>query len=277
MKVHIADPTGLCFGVKRAITTLEDALKTNDHVYSLGSPIHNPQEINRLMKLGLVVVDKPDDVPNGSVSFVRAHGVTPKAYDALRERSSLMVDGTCPFVKTAQERANTLSKEGYVVIISGDIRHPEVQAIMGYVEGDVVVLSDLDEIPKSLYGKKCGILSQTTQKVASFVSLVSIFVSVSPEIKVYNTICKATLARQESVCQLASEVDGMIVLGGLNSANTRKLAEISKSAGVPTLWIEHPDELDGRWLENKNDIGIAAGGSTPDWLISELIQKLNKM
>ncbi|MDO5562802.1 MAG: 4-hydroxy-3-methylbut-2-enyl diphosphate reductase, partial [Synergistaceae bacterium] len=213
MKVHIADPTGLCFGVKRAITTLEDALKTIDHVYSLGSPIHNPQEINRLMKLGLVVVDKPDDVPNGSVSFVRAHGVTPKAYDALRERSSLMVDGTCPFVKTAQERANTLSKEGYVVIISGDIRHPEVQAIMGYVEGDVVVLSDLDEIPKSLYGKKCGILSQTTQKVASFVSLVSIFVSVSPEIKVYNTICKATLARQESVCQLASEVDGMIVLG----------------------------------------------------------------
>lgn len=277
MKVHIADPTGFCFGVKRAITTLEAALAENEHVYSLGSPIHNQQEINRLVKQGLVVVEKPEEVPKGAISFVRAHGVTPKTYAELKGRSSLMVDGTCPFVKTAQERANTLSKEGYIVIISGDIKHPEVQAIMGYVEGDTVVLSDTDDIPEYLYGKRCGILSQTTQKVASFVSLVSLFVSVSPEIKVYNTICKATLARQESVCQLASKVDGMIVLGGLNSANTKKLAEISKSAGVSTQWIEHPDELEQGWLKNKDNIGIAAGGSTPDWLIRELIQKLNMM
>ena len=100
MKVHIANPTGLCFGVKRAITTLEEELSKTQKVYSLGSPIHNPQEIERLCRLGLVVVDSPEDVPHGAVSFVRAHGVTPSVYESLRERSSKMVDGTCPFVKT---------------------------------------------------------------------------------------------------------------------------------------------------------------------------------
>ena len=277
MKIHIANPTGLCFGVKRAISTLEEELLTMKKVYSLGSPIHNPQEIERLSKLGLVVVDRPEDVPIGAVSFVRAHGVTPQTYEKLKQRSLIMVDGTCPFVKTAQERAKDLSKEGYLVVISGDMKHPEVQGIMGYATGDVIVLSDADKIPPSLAGRKCGILSQTTQKVASFVSLVSSFVSISPEIKVYNTICKATLARQESVCRLAAEVDGIIVLGGKNSANTKKLAEIAVDAGVSTVWIEHAGELDRGWLENKEDIGIAAGGSTPDWLIRELTQKLNMM
>ncbi|MEG1798740.1 MAG: 4-hydroxy-3-methylbut-2-enyl diphosphate reductase [Synergistaceae bacterium] len=277
MEVHIANPTGLCFGVKRAITTLEEELSKTQKVYSLGSPIHNPQEIERLCRLGLVVVDSPEDVPCGAVSFVRAHGVTPDVYESLKKRSSKMVDGTCPFVKTAQERANSLSKDGYIVIILGDVKHPEVQGIMGYVEGEVFVLSDACEIPSYLHGKRCGILSQTTQKVASFVDLVSAFVSISPEIKVYNTICKATLARQDSVCRLAGNVDGMIVLGGHNSANTRKLAEIAVGAGVPAVWIEHADELEGTWLENKESIGIAAGGSTPDWLIKELIKKLNMM
>lgn len=277
MQIHIANPTGLCFGVKRAITTLEKELKKTNKVYSLGSPIHNTQEIKRLEKLGLVLVDNPEDVPLGAVAFVRAHGVTPKTYDLLKQRSSILVDGTCPFVKTAQERARALSKDGYIVVILGDVKHPEVKAIMGYVDGDVVVLTEADKIPKRLIGKKCGILSQTTQKVASFASLVSSFISVSPEIKIYNTICKATLARQESVFCLASNVDGMVVLGGRDSANTRKLVEISNDAGVPTKWIEHADELEKEWLNKKEKIGIAAGGSTPDWLIKELIQKLNVM
>lgn len=277
MKIIVANPTGLCFGVKRAITTLEQELARSNKVYALGSPIHNPQEIERLTKMGLVVVDAPEDVPEGSVSFVRAHGVTPEIYETLKKRSSVMVDGTCPFVKAAQERAKELSKEGYLVVISGDKEHPEVQGIMGYVEGEVLVISSNESIPGSIRGMRCGILSQTTQKVASFASLVASFVSVSPEIKVYNTICKATLARQETVCQLASEVDGIIVLGGRNSANTRKLAEIAHDADVPALWIEHAGELDRGWLENKATIGIAAGGSTPDWLIKELTEKLQKM
>ena len=277
MKIHIADPTGLCFGVRRAISKLEEELLRSDKVYSLGSPIHNPQEIDRLSKMGLIVVESAQEVPFGSVAFIRAHGVTPKEAGSLREKCLKVVDGTCPFVKTAQKRAKDLSSEGYVVVISGDRHHPEVRGIMGYVEGEVAVVSSEEGIPDNLKGRRCGILSQTTQKVGSFAALVGSFIKVSPEIKVYNTICKATLARQDSVCRLASKVDGMIILGGRNSANTKKLAEISMDVGVSTLWIEHAGEIDRGWLQNRDDIGIAAGGSTPDWLIKELIQKLNMM
>lgn len=277
MEVITADPTGLCFGVKRAITTLEKELLRSSKVYSLGSPIHNPQEVARLAQMGLVVVETPDEVPEGAVSFVRAHGVRPEVLEALRRKSSKMVDGTCPFVKTAQEKAKSLSQEGYIVIILGNAAHPEVQGIMGYANGEICVLASAKEIPQELKGKRCGILSQTTQRVETFSELVGAFVSVSPELKVYNTICGATLARQRSVCRLAEEVDGIVVLGGKNSANTRKLAEIASLSGKPSLWIEHAGELDGRWLKNKKRVGIAAGGSTPDWLIKELTQKLQKM
>ena len=277
MKIHIADPTGLCFGVRRAISKLEEELLRSEAVFSLGSPIHNPQETERLSKMGLIVVESVEEVPPGSVAFIRAHGVTPFQAEILRKKCSKIVDGTCPFVKTAQKRAKDLSSEGYFVVIFGDRYHPEVRGIMGYVEGEVAVISSDEDIPGNLKGRKCGILSQTTQKVGSFVALVSSFVKVSPEIKVYNTICKATLARQDSVCKLASKVDGMIILGGRNSANTKKLAEISMDVGVSTLWVEHAGEIDRGWLQNKEDIGIAAGGSTPEWLIKELIQKLNMM
>ena len=277
MKIHIADPTGLCFGVRRAISKLEEELLRSGTVYSLGSPIHNPQETHRLTGMGLVVVESAEEVPAGSVAFIRAHGVTPLQADILMKKCRKVVDGTCPFVKTAQKRAKDLSSEGYVVVISGDRHHPEVRGIMGYVEGEVAVVSSEEGIPDNLKGRRCGILSQTTQKVGSFAALVGSFIKVSPEIKVYNTICKATLARQDSVCRLASKVDGMIILGGRNSANTKKLAEISMDVGVSTLWIEHAGEIDRGWLQNRDDIGIAAGGSTPDWLIKELIQNLNMM
>ncbi|HPX03068.1 MAG TPA: 4-hydroxy-3-methylbut-2-enyl diphosphate reductase [Synergistaceae bacterium] len=277
MKIHIADPTGLCFGVRRAISKLEEELLRSGTVYSLGSPIHNPQETDRLTKMGLVVVESAEEVPAASVAFIRAHGVTPLQEGVLIKKCRKVVDGTCPFVKTAQKRAKDLSTEGYVVVISGDRHHPEVKGIMGYVEGEVAVVSSDEDIPDNLKGRRCGILSQTTQKVGSFAALVGSFSKVSPEIKVYNTICKATLARQDSVCRLASKVDGMIILGGRNSANTKKLAEISMDVGVSTLWIEHAGEIDRGWLQNRDDIGIAAGGSTPDWLIKELIQKLNMM
>lgn len=280
MKIITADPTGLCFGVEKAVSRLEEILSSKGEAYSLGSPIHNPQEIERLKKKGLVVVDSPEDVPPGAVSFIRAHGIAPQAFAELEKRSSLIIDGTCPFVIAAQERAKELSKEGYLVVISGDEMHPEVQGIVGfakYTGGDIIVVPSGGEVPESAKGRRCGILSQTTQRASDFASLVESFVPVSPELKVYNTICKATLARQESVCKLSSETDGIIILGGRNSANTRKLAEIAQNAGASALWIEHAEELDRRWLQNREIIGIAAGGSTPGWLIEELIEKLQMM
>lgn len=274
MRLIIADPTGLCFGVRRAIEQLESTLLSQREVYCLGSPIHNPQEVTRLEKMGLLLVDRADQVPLGGVVFIRAHGVGPVELQVLQDRSALVVDGTCPFVRTAQQRAKSLSDEGYRVVILGDKNHPEVRGILGYVEGDAIVLSSPDEIAPEIRFPRCGVLSQTTQKEATLSRLVERLVSKTPELKVYNTICKATIERQESISRLASQVDGILVIGGRNSANTQKLVEIAEEVAVPTLWVEHAGELDRGWLQNKDSIGVAAGGSTPDWLIKEITEKL---
>lgn len=280
MKLTVANPTGLCFGVRRAIEQLETTLQGNQEVFSLGSPIHNPQEVERLEKKGLHVVETPEEVPEGAVAFIRAHGVCPETHRRLEARCRVVVDGTCPFVRNAQARARSLAEEGYPVLILGDRNHPEVQGILGYVNGTALVVSETEEpegILQSLPKERIGVLSQTTQKVAALSDLVGRLVSWIPEVRVYNTICRATLARQESVCRLAATVDGILIIGGRNSANTRKLAEIARDAGAPTLWIEHAGELDRSWLEHKGSVGVAAGGSTPDWLIRELIETLEKL
>jgi 4-hydroxy-3-methylbut-2-enyl diphosphate reductase len=277
LRLKVADPTGLCFGVRRAIEQLESTLKEHGPVHSLGSPIHNPQEIERLSRLGLVVAERPEDVPQGSVAFVRAHGVGPRVLEALRERCRLVVDGTCPFVRTAQERAMALSRKGFPVVLVGDRDHPEVRGILGYVGGEAWVVGGVEEIRGDMRRPRLGVLSQTTQKEADLSAVVARLVSLVSELRVFNTICRATLERQEAVRRLAPEVEGILVIGGKNSANTRKLAEIARDAGADTLWIEHAGELDGRWLEGKGSLGVAAGGSTPDWLILETLQRLEKM
>ncbi|MCX7828681.1 MAG: 4-hydroxy-3-methylbut-2-enyl diphosphate reductase [Thermanaerothrix sp.] len=279
MKVLAANPTGLCFGVRRAIEALERALEERGRVYSIGSPIHNPQEVERLKARGLVVVDDLDEVPPGVPLFVRAHGIAPALLEEAFRKCGEVIDGTCPFVRKAQERARDLSAEGYPVVLVGDGEHPEVRGILGFVKGFAVVVSgDGDPaLPKLSSFAKVGVLSQTTQKMEVFSSVAKALVGIVPEVRVYNTICSATLERQRAVCELASMVDGILVIGGRNSANTRKLVQIAQEAGASVLWIEHPDELDLGWLRGRGSIGLAAGGSTPDWLIRELIERLEKL
>jgi 4-hydroxy-3-methylbut-2-enyl diphosphate reductase len=273
----VASPTGLCFGVRRAIERLELALTEYGVVYSLGSPIHNPQEVARLEELGLRLIESASGMPEGEVSFVRAHGVARSEFEELERRSRLVIDGTCPHVSAAQNRAESLSKEGYSVVIVGDSNHPEVRGILGYIDGQSRVISGESEIDgKTRYGR-LGILSQTTQKESSFAGVVSKLALNAGEIKVYNTICGATIERQKSIRSLAAQVDGILVIGGRNSANTRKLVEIAESLGVSTMWIEHSGELSRGWLDGKRSIGVAAGGSTPDWLIKDLKCKLQTL
>ncbi|MDR1472917.1 MAG: 4-hydroxy-3-methylbut-2-enyl diphosphate reductase [Synergistaceae bacterium] len=277
MNLVVASPTGLCFGVRRAIGQLERALAERGTVYSLGSPIHNPQEVARLSALGLRVAESADEVPAGAVAFVRAHGASKSELEYMRERCGVVEDGTCPFVRTAQERAESLSNEGYKVMILGDSRHPEVRGILGHIEGESLVISGESDIDPKKRHKRLGILSQTTQWEASLAAVVSKLVLLADEIKVYNTICRATIERQESIRRLGAQVDGIVVIGGKNSANTRKLVEIAESLGVLTAWVEHPDELDWRWMRGKSSIGVAAGGSTPDWLINEITEKIKRL
>ncbi len=275
MNYVMADPTGLCFGVRRAIDQLEDALRLHGEVYALGSPIHNPQEVRRLEKCGLRVVRTPQEVPEGGTVFIRAHGVPPEDLDLLQVRHTNLVDGTCPFVRKAQEEAKRLSREGYFVVIVGDTDHPEVKGIRGHVEGKVAVINPaLPEEPGILSSSRVGVVCQTTLREESLIKIVSTLLTRTEELHVCNTICRATMLRQDSVRKLSKKVDGIIVMGGRNSANTHKLVQIVQSSGTPVQWIEQAEELDWRWVEGKNTLGIAAGASTPDWLIHELHHKL---
>lgn len=276
LKLVMAQPTGLCFGVRRAIAELESALLKYRKVFSLGSPIHNPQEVARLVELGLSVVDSTEQIPPDSVTFIRAHGLGPDDISRLEARSCMVVDGTCPFVRAAQLRARFLSQEGYLVVVVGDRSHPEVQGILGHVKGKAWVVSPGESLLLGDPKGRVGVLSQTTQRETALKDVVSRLVSSFPEVRVYNTICRATMERQEAVKDLAKQVDGMVVIGGRDSANTKVLADCAKEAGVQTLWIEHPDEIEWGWFSEKGEIGIAAGGSTPDWLIQEVVLRLSQ-
>ncbi len=271
MKYVMANPTGLCFGVRRAIDQLEEALARYGVVYALGSPIHNPQEVQRLEERGLRVAQNPREVPEGSVAFVRAHGVPPRDIALLEERRVCLVDGTCPFVRKAQDQARRLSQEGYRVIIVGDTDHPEIKGIRGHVEGEVEVVNpSIPEISSFPAATKVGVVCQTTLREESLLKIVNLLLAKTEEVRVCNTICRATVLRQDSVRSLSQEVEGVIVMGGKNSANTHKLVQIVQKSGTPVQWIEKAEELDWGWTENKETLGIAAGASTPDWLIHEL-------
>ena len=274
MKIQLAKPTGLCFGVKRAISTIERALSQGQALYCIGSPIHNPQEVQRLQRRGLQVVEDERAVPPGATVFIRAHGVPPSVVQYLSSIGARVIDGTCPFVRHVQQRAQQLSKEGYHVVVAGDRNHPEVVGILGYVEGPWSVISDSTEMEKLGRIDRIGVVAQTTQQLEVLNKIVAAALSQSRETKVFNTICRATTDRQRAVADLATSSDGIVLIGGRNSANTGKLRTIAENAGCPVQWIEEASQLDASWFEGKERVGIAAGASTPDWLIEQLYKAI---
>jgi 4-hydroxy-3-methylbut-2-enyl diphosphate reductase len=198
IELIFAEPRGFCFGVRRAISTLEDSLAAYSKVYALGSPIHNPQEISRLGRMGLEIVEDPLDVPPGEAVFIRAHGVSSEVLKVLELKGSRIVDGTCPYVRKAQKRAALLSKEGYMVMILGDREHPEVRSIREFA-GEAVMVVDPRDVSVTLPPavSRVGIVSQTTQRKDTLSLLVSSVARTADELRVFNTICDATSARQE--------------------------------------------------------------------------------
>jgi 4-hydroxy-3-methylbut-2-enyl diphosphate reductase len=267
----------MCFGVRKAIERLEGALADYGSIFALGSPIHNPQEVKRLVDMGLEVVADILRIPEGSVVFIRAHGVSRAEMEEAGRKCRVVVDGTCPYVRNVQRKAERLEEDGYRVVIVGDSRHPEVKGILGHIGPDAIVMNDADEADTGERRSKIGILCQTTQRKETLALVASKFIINTDEVRVYNTVCGETIERQDSIRRLAASVDGIVIIGGKNSANTRELVGISESFGVPAMWVEQAEELDREWLRERRTIGVAAGGSTPDWLLEEIVCKLKRL
>lgn len=273
MRVFIAPERGFCFGVRRSIDMANKVAKeVNIPVYTYGPIIHNPQVVERLREQGVVPIELLEGVRSGKL-IIRSHGVS---IDIIRKAKRLgfsVVDATCPFVKRAQKYARKLHTEGYKIIIIGESEHPEVQGILGNVNNQAEVISELTDLKVTHKRQKIGVIAQTTISSQKFKEVVAALLINTEEVRVYNTICKDVISRQHHAIELAKKVEIMLVVGGKNSANTRRLVELA-SCYCNTHHIETEKEVDRKWFKDKTVVGVASGASTPNWIIDEVVKKI---
>ncbi|HXV20435.1 MAG TPA: 4-hydroxy-3-methylbut-2-enyl diphosphate reductase [Desulfuromonadales bacterium] len=274
MKIILAESAGFCFGVKRATSMAFDAAEHYHQICSLGPIIHSPQLVKKLEEKGVRVIGNVEEIPEGAV-IIRSHGVTSAELDDILARELNIVDATCPFVKKAQDHAALLSREGYVVILVGEAEHPEVQGIVSYArDGEVFVVADrhqAEELPRK---SRIGVVAQTTQSFENLRQVVEVCLEKSKELRVFNTICSATTVRQNEARNIARQVDMMLVIGGFNSANTNRLAQICLEIQPRTHHVETAEQIEPAWFVEVSTVGITAGASTPRWIIDEVMERV---
>lgn len=274
MKIIMAENSGFCFGVKRAITMAFKAAEEREHICSLGPIIHSPQVVESLADKGVEIVADIKDVKDEAV-ILRSHGVTAEELEQITADNIDIVDATCPFVKKAQDHASLLSREGYTVVLVGEADHPEVQGIVSYAkQGDVFTVATSEDVKTLPRCRKIGIVAQTTQSYDNFCQVVEACLTKCLELRVFNTICDATTVRQDEARSVASQVDLMLVIGGHNSANTTRLAHICQEIQPRTYHIETADEIDLEWFADVELTGITAGASTPQWIVEKIVDKV---
>jgi len=277
MEIRLASERGFCFGVRRAIELAEKAVRERGSLESLGPIVHNKQVVEMLRSQGMRIIESVDEM-EGDTLLIPSHGVGEEVISKIAARDLKVIDATCPIVRKAQEVVHRLQEEGFTVLVFGDASHTEVKGLLSRAGEGALATTKAPHFDGSL--RRVGILSQTTQSQAHFATfLAELMASELPalsEVRVINTICDATAKRQRVALKLAEEVDLMLVIGGHDSANTRHLAEICRSTGVETHHIEVAGELDSSWYRGRGRIGITAGASTPEWVVREVVQKLEQ-
>lgn len=280
LRVEKAAGIGFCFGVRRAIDTLEKVARERGSVEALGAVVHNRQVMKRLADIGVRVANNVDDIQGNTVA-IGAHGVSPQLEDEIRARHTEIIDTTCPFVHRAQVAARRLARSGFLVIIYGDASHPEVRGILGWANDKGVATLDenftatFEHLPHRL-----GVLSQTTQIPARFTEFVKKLIDSAlvkdAEFRIIDTICHDIRERQQAALELANRVELMLVIGSHTSANTNRLAELCATA-TETYLVETAEEIQFSWLQGHHHIGVTSGASTAEESINEVLAKLEAM
>jgi len=279
-EIILAQSSGFCFGVKRAVEMVAKYYYTKGvKVSTLGPLIHNNDVIAHFKAHNIEDIDltQIDELGANDVIVLRSHGVTPDVIAKIKETGAKVVDATCPYVSTIHKKVREYHSLGYQIIIVGNKDHPEVIGINGWCDKSAIIVrdsNDLDDIP--LEQKVC-IVAQTTEKADNFEQVVTAVSKRCAKVEAFNTICSATKERQQSAVEVSRQVDLMIVIGGKHSSNTKKLFEISRENCDRTIFVENSAELDERvFLDDAvKKIGITAGASTPDWVIEAVIHKIN--
>jgi (E)-4-hydroxy-3-methyl-but-2-enyl pyrophosphate reductase len=271
MKVVLARNAGFCMGVRRAVEMALDApVKHRGPIYTYGPLIHNPQVLALFAEKGVTVLTEIPERGHGTV-LVRAHGVPPAAKQALKKAGFAVIDATCPRVVKVQSIIKSHARKGYVVIIVGDDDHPEVIGLLGFAEGKGHAVGSLEELSLLPRFDQAIIVAQTTQNQKSYQDIKAWTAAQRPHYIVFDTICDSTEKRQAEIREMASQVDAMLVVGGKNSGNTRRLAEIASTEGKPVYHVETEAELDADTLSKIKILGLTAGASTPSWVIKRVL------
>lgn len=270
--IKVAKTAGFCYGVKRAVNSVYDEIKNGTKLATLGALIHNPQVIGDLAEKGVIAYDNPDDIPDGYTIVIRAHGIGKETYDKIRNRPH--IDLTCPFVEKIHKIVSEYHNKGYGIVIVGDKNHPEVKGINGWCDNSALVIYDINEqIDENFSKKPVCIVAQTTIKREIFSQIVQNVKKTCKSTLIFDTICSATKDRQTETAALSEESDCMIVIGGRESSNTRKLFEIAKERCGEAYHIETYEEIPQK---SYNKIGITAGASTPHRIIEEVVKAMSE-
>ena len=274
-EVTVAKSAGFCFGVDRAVKMVYNELEQNTKVATLGPIIHNQDVVNDMKAKGARVIENVSELEPDETVVIRSHGVGMDVYEQIAQKGNRMLDATCPFVSKIHKIVAEKSAEGYLVLIAGDIDHPEVQGIIGHCKQNYLVFKDnfelkhLFEENDNFLGKKLAFVAQTTYNIVVWEECLKVIPKNSPDIVIFDTICNATDTRQSDAAKLAKESDIMLVVGGRHSSNTVKLYEVC-SRYCKTYHIENSDELSSLKLPFAGRIGITAGASTPAYIIKEV-------
>jgi 4-hydroxy-3-methylbut-2-enyl diphosphate reductase len=274
-KIILAETAGFCMGVSLALRKLDQALEKHrgQNIYTLGPIIHNPQVLGKYASLGVNIIEDIDQPQPQDVVIIRAHGIPLEMENILRKRQIQIIDATCPKVKKAQlliQKHSSLSKH---LLLYGEPDHPEVRGLVSYAQGKTYVFDSLENLQKLdlAPNEHYFLAAQTTQDRKQFYAIKQ-FVQkkIDPYLEILDTICDATKNRQEEAVQIARQVDFMIVVGGKNSGNTRRLAKVAQDQGITCMHIETKEELNPLELAKYAKIGLTAGASTPDFIIQDI-------
>ncbi len=276
MKIELASSYGFCYGVKRAIEIAEE----HKDSFTYGPLIHNKDEINRLKQgFNIGLVENIKDIKNDNAVVIRTHGIPKDELALLKKEKNKIIDATCPYVTTPQNIVEKMSTEGYSIVIFGDKEHPEIKGVVSYAskENDAFIVLEPTELSNLPLKNKVAVVSQTTKKPKDFAKIVSALIQTHKEVRVFNTICNATFENQDAAAELAKKADVMIVIGGKHSSNTKMLHSISQNDCTDSYLIENEEELQTSWFKKKKLCGISAGASTPDWIVQNVIKKIEKI
>ena len=277
MKTIIRAPhSGFCFGVKQAIEKAEDAAKQceGQNIYSRGSLIHNKNVTEQLHQKGVVVIETLDQIRSGETVIVRSHGEPKSFYEEAAKRNLLVVDATCPYVKRIHDHVQRAYQQGKKIVIVGDPNHPEVIGVNGWCENSALVISNAQEA-EQVRENNLFVVAQTTIQKETLDEVTQIFQKNRLQIEIENTICNATTERQRGCEETAKQVDLMLIVGDHQSSNTKKLFEIAQKYCPETYFVENITDLPLKKIQKYNKIGVAAGASTPESAIEEVISNMS--